>query len=62
MIGRNRLALPDDDNSEYGPLDICIVTMSCYDDSKHMLCVFYAIVMAYYKQLHPKLPHKTNKK
>ena len=33
-------------------------TMSCYSSSKYMLCVFHAIVMAYFEHVHPKLPHK----
>ena len=61
-IGRNRLALTDDDTSEHGPLDNVITTMSCYSLSKHMLCVFHAIVMAYFEQVHPKLPHKKKNK
>ena len=61
-IGCNRLALTDDDSSEHGPLDNVIRTMFCYASSKHMLCVFHAIVMAYFEQVHPKLPHKRTKK
>ena len=55
-IGRNRLALTDDDNAEHGPLDNCIATMKCYASSLHMLCVFHAIVMAYQEQVQSKLP------
>ena len=61
-IGCICLALTDKGHSEHGPLDNCIATMSCYADSKHMLCVSNAIVMVYFEQVHPKLPHKTNKK
>ena len=61
-IGRNRLALTDDDSSEHGLLDNVIRTMSRYASSKHMLCVLHAIVMAYFEQVHPKLPHKRTKK
>ena len=57
-ISRNRLALTDDDHAQYGPFDNCIATMDCYKKSKHMLCVFHAVVMAYHSDVYPKLPHK----
>ena len=57
-IGRNRLALTDDDMSEHGPFDNCIKTMDCYRRSRHMLCVFHALVMEYSKQVYPHLPHR----
>ena len=57
-IGRNRLALTDDDHAEYGPLDNCIKTMKCYSKSLHGLCIFHSIVMKYHEQVHPLLPHK----
>ena len=62
-ISRNRLALTDDDLSAHGPFDNCIKTMQCYRRSTHMLCVFHALVMAFYEQIYPKLPHQgTGKK
>ena len=57
-IGRNRLALTDDDNAEHGPFDNCIETMDCYKNSRHMLCVFHALVMQFHADVYPKLPHK----
>ncbi|KAL7543722.1 hypothetical protein ACHAXR_013004 [Thalassiosira sp. AJA248-18] len=63
-ISRNRLALTDDDNAEWGAFDNCIKTMNCYQDSTHMLCVcvFHALVMGYHEQIHPHLPRKQKKK
>ena len=61
-IGRNRLAITDDDIAEWGPLDNCIRTMECYSESCHMLCVFHAVVMAYKEQVHRLLPHQTGDK
>jgi hypothetical protein len=60
-IRRNRLALTDDDLSEHGPFDNCIKTIDCYSLSTHMLCVFHALVMKYYEQVYPKLPHQGSK-
>ena len=61
-IGRNRLAITDDDRSEYGPLENCVSTLECYAKSKHMLCIFHAIAMGFYEKIRPKLPHKKSKK
>lgn len=61
-IGRNRLALTDDDNAEWGAFDNCITTMDCYRGSTHMLCMFHALVMAFQEQVHPLLPRKKKKK
>ena len=60
-IKRNRLALTDDDHAEYGPFDSCISTIECYKNSKHMLCVFHALVMNYHSDVYPKLPHTGTK-
>jgi len=61
-IGRNRLSITDDDHCEYGPFENCVATLECYAKSRHMLCVFHAIVMTYNEQVHPKLPHKKRSK
>ena len=61
-IGRNRLALTDDDKAEHGPWDNSVETLECYNESKHMLCVFHALVMAFHEKVYPKLPHKINLK
>lgn len=61
-MSRLRLALTDDDNAEWGPLDNCIKTMPCYGKATHMLCVFHALVMAFHEQVYPKLPHKRGDK
>ena len=60
-MSRNRLALTDDDDAEHGPFDNCIKTMTCFNESYHMLCVFHALVMAFNEQVHPKLPRKSGK-
>ena len=57
-IGRNRLALTDDDVAEWGPLDNAINTMQCWYDTRHMLCRFHAVTLMFFKEVHPKLPHK----
>ena len=57
-ISRNCLALTDDDISEHGPFDNCINTMDCYCRSRHMLCVFHALVIKYNKQVYPYLSHR----
>lgn len=55
-ISRNRLALTDDDKTEYGPFENCIKTNEFYEDSTHMLCIFHAIVKAYHERVYPLLP------
>lgn len=57
-VSRIRLALTDDDNAEYGPLDNCIASLPHYENAKHMLCIFHAIVMAFHKSVYKKLPHR----
>ena len=57
-IGRNWLALTDDDISEHGPFDNCINMMDCYSRSRHILCVFHVLVMEYNTQVYPYLPHR----
>ena len=61
-IGRNCLALADDNMSEHGPLNNCINTMDCYRLSRHMLCVFHMLVMDYSKHFYPYLPHRGSKR
>ena len=58
-IRRNRLALTDDDDAAHGPFDNCIETLSCYEKSTHMLCVFHAVVQTFAEQVRPLLPHKS---
>ena len=60
-ISRNRLALTDDDEAEHGPFDNCIQTMDCYKKSKHMLCVFHGVVLAFHADVYPLFPHKPGK-
>ena len=55
-IGRNRLALTDNDPAEHGPFDSCRLTMDCYLFSKHMLCVFHGVILKYNENIHPLLP------
>lgn len=61
IIQRNRLALTDDDQSEYGPFENSIKTIDCYSESTHMLCVFHAVVMAFYEKVYPHLPNNGKK-
>ena len=55
-ISRNKLCLPVDDTAEWGPLEDCIKTVSCWKESLHMLCMFHALKLVYYGFFHPKLP------
>ena len=55
-ISRNKLCLTDDDTAEWGPLEDCIKTVSCWKGSLHMLCMFHALTLVYYEQIYPKLP------
>ena len=60
-ISRVRLCLTDDDTSEWRPLDSCMQTISCWSGARHMLCMFHAVTLAFFEQIHPKLPHKSGK-
>ena len=55
-LSRNRLCLTDDDSSLYGPLDNLIQTRTEWSNSRHMLCIFHAIVQPFHKQIYPLLP------
>ena len=55
-IGRNRLAITDNDAAEHGPFDCCRATMDCYVLSKHMLCVFHGVILKFNENIHPILP------
>ena len=48
-----RLFVSDDDPAEHGPLDNCISSMNCYNNAKHNLCVFHAVVMLFQKKVCP---------
>ena len=61
-ISRNRLALTDDNVAEWGPLDNAITTVQCWKTSRHMLCMFHAVTLVFFKDIHPKLPHSGRKK
>jgi len=50
---RNRLALFDEDNAEYGPFENCIRTMPEYKNSHVMLCAFHAVWMPFKKNIFP---------
>ena len=60
-ISRNRICLTDDDMAEWGPLDDCIKTLTCWQGTINMLCMFHALTMAFFEKIHPKLPHTGNK-
>ena len=57
-ISWNRLGLTDDDEAEWGPLDDAIKTIDCWKKYKHVLCNFHALTLAFFEQIHLKLPHK----
>jgi hypothetical protein len=52
---RNRLALFDEDNAEFGPFQNCINSLPEYKNSKVMLCVFHAVWMPFKKDLFPEI-------
>ena len=58
-INRNRLCLTDEDKSEYGPLERMIATENYWHLSKHMLCIFHALVKQFHELIYPLLPSKT---
>lgn len=55
---RNRLALFDEDNAEYGPFDHCIKCLPEYKNSRVMICVFHAVWMPFKKDIFPMLSKK----
>ena len=57
-LSRNRLCLTDNDEAEWGPLDEVIKTVPCWNGSRHMLCMFHALTLMYFKDIYPKLPHR----
>ena len=58
----NRLCLTDEGICEFGPLDNCIATMVAWSFTRHMLCVFYALLKRYKELVYPKLPHNKGRK
>ena len=52
------MGLTDDDEAEWYPLDDAIKTIDCWKKSKHMLCNFHALTLAFFEKICPKLPHK----
>ena len=61
-LRRNRLCLTDEDICEFGPLDNCIATMRAWCLSRHMLCVFHALLKRYKELVYPMLPHTKDRK
>lgn len=55
-ISRNRLCLTDDDKAEILPLEKLMVTENHWKKSRHMLCVFHALVKAFHEKNYPLLP------
>ena len=55
-IGRNHLAITDNEAAEHGPFDCCRATMDCYVLSKHMLCIFHGVILKFNENIHPLLP------
>ena len=60
-LSRLRLALTDDDNTEHAPFDNAIKTNDAYKNSRHMLCIFHALVKAFHEQVYPLLPGNKGK-
>ena len=60
-ISRNRLALTDEDQSEYGSFENCIKSMEIYKDSLLMLCTFHAIWKPFKERIYPLLPYENGK-
>ena len=46
-LQRNRLCLTDEDICEFGPLDNCIATMTVWSRTRHMLCFFHVMLLAF---------------
>ena len=61
-VSRIRLFLTDDDISEHSPLDSLILTDACFKLSKHMLCMFHAIVMGFAEYVYPYLNKSRGKR
>ncbi len=57
-IQRNRLALTDEDASEYRTFETMISRVSEYKRSKIMLCTFHAIWKYFKENIWPTLPKK----
>ena len=57
-IGRNRLAITDEDTSEFGPFQSLINTNTMYTHSCHMLCIFHVLVHQFHVLIYPLLPAK----
>lgn len=55
-ISRLRLALTDEDRSEYGSFDNLVATHKCYKHAINMLCTFHAVVKPFHEQVVPLLP------
>jgi hypothetical protein len=55
-IGRNRLAITDEDSAEFQPFQNLIDTNTMYSQSRHMLCIFHAIVQQFHVRIYPLLP------
>ena len=55
-LSRLRLALTDDDSAAHGSFDAATHVMVCYANTKHMLCMFHAVVMKFHDTVYGKLP------
>lgn len=58
---RNRLALTDEDSSEFGPFESLIKTSPEFENSKLSLCTFHGIWGPFKEKVFPKLPKKSGK-
>ena len=59
---RVRLALTDDDTATHGAFDAASKITEELSSSKHMLCVFHAVVMRFQDLVYSLLPRKGNSK
>ena len=58
-ISRNRLAITDEDKSEFGPFECLIASDAMFKFSAHMLCIFHALIQQFHKSIHPLLSART---
>ena len=55
-FSHHRLALTDDDVSEWGPLEDCIATRTYLHGTKHVICRFHVRTLVSFQTMYPKIP------
>ena len=56
MLSRLQLVLTDDDTSSHGAFDAVTKVVKEISSAKHILCLFYAVVMSYQDFIYDFLP------